>query len=200
MTDVPEWIDERLDPNLDYKLSQRHVVEVMLDAERPFFSIEQIRARVKPDVTKETVRNRLNELREIDVVAAETYPESITLYYVSHPESTWPLSPEGKDALAYDTPLDTLSTRDFLTLSNPAGIRTLVLAGLQLSLLLFAVGIVTAAFGVDLAVGSDLEWWTAAYNLFGVSLFLLLAERVAREVRSRGWTRHLPSRNSSTPK
>ncbi len=76
----------------------------MLDSGRPFLSAEQIRARVDPDVTKETVRNRLNELRSIDVVAAETYPESITLYYVDHPESNWPLSPEDRRKLAHETP------------------------------------------------------------------------------------------------
>ncbi len=107
-----------------------------------------------PTVSKGAVRNRLNELREIDIVAAETYPETITLYYVNHPESNWPLSPEGQRALAYDSPLDTLSLRDFLRLRNSAGIRTLVLAGFQLSLVLFCTGIVTAVFGIDAPVSA----------------------------------------------
>jgi len=141
MPPLPTWIDDRIDPALDKKLTQQHVVEVMLESERPFFSIQQLRARVKPTVSTETVRNRLDELREIDVVAAETYPDTITLYYVNHPESQWPLSPDGKRALAHDSPLETLSARDFLRLRNPAGIRTLVLAGFQLSLVLFCVGV-----------------------------------------------------------
>ncbi|UPM42265.1 hypothetical protein MW046_09875 [Halocatena salina] len=127
MAAIPNWIDGRIDRNLRNTLTQEHVVETMLDAERPFFSIRQLQARVKPEVSKATVRNRLNELQEINVVATETYPESVTLYYINHPESNWPLSPEGKRALTTDTPLDRLSTRDFLTMSDTAGIRTLVL-------------------------------------------------------------------------
>lgn len=184
MTALPKWIEERIDPDLDRKLTQRHVVETMIDAERPFFSSEQIRARVKPDVSKETVRLRLNELREIDVVAAEHYPESIALYYVNHPASNWPMSPEGKAALAHETPLDSLSLRDFVLLRNPAGIRTLVLAGFQLSLVLFALGIFTALLPVDPVITSDVGLWAVAANLFFLCLCLLFAERIARAIRS----------------
>ncbi|MCU4926431.1 hypothetical protein OB905_10600 [Halobacteria archaeon AArc-dxtr1] len=185
MTAIPPWIDSRLDPDRKKKLTQRHVVETMLDAERPLFSAEQIRARVRPDVSKETVRLRLTELREIDVVAAETYPESITLYYVNHPESNWPLSPEGKAALEHETPLESLSLADFVRLRNPAGIRTLVLAGFQLTLVLFVVGIPAAIFLADPIVQSDNGYWAAAGNLFVVCFVLLAAERVARRLRER---------------
>ncbi len=185
MSPLPPWTEDRIDTSLNKKLTQRHVVETMADAERPFFSAEQIRARVGPDVSKETVRNRLNELRELDVVAAETYPESITLYYVDHPESAWPLSPEGKEALSQETPLETLSFGDFVRLRNPAGIRTLVLAGFQLSLVLFALSFLVAPAPVDLAVQSDSAFMAAALNLFTVCVVLLVAERLARTVRTR---------------
>ncbi|WP_440764161.1 hypothetical protein [Natronorubrum sp. DTA7] len=186
MTSLPPWIDTRIDDDLNKKLTQRHVVETMLAADRPYFSAEQIRARVRPDVSKETVRLRLNELLEIDVVAAETYPESITLYYVNHPESQWPLSPEGKAALTYETPLDTLSVGDFVRLRNPAGIRTLVLAGFQLSLVLFAVGIVAPLLASDPIVQSSNAYWEVAGNLFVVCFVLLVLERIARNFRTDG--------------
>ena len=190
---LPSWIEDRTEFDLNKKLTQRHVVETMLEAERPFFSAEQIRARVQPAVSKETVRNRLDELREIDVVAAETYPESITLYYINHPESEWPLSPEGAEALSHSTPLETLSFADFVRLRNPAGIRTLVLAGFQLSLVLFVVGVVAAVAMVDPAIQSDNGFWAAAGNLFVLCLFLLLAERIARKVRTDGASGLLPT-------
>ncbi|MWV41064.1 hypothetical protein [Natrialba sp. INN-245] len=192
MTALPDWIDDRLDPELDKKLTQRHVVETMLNSGRPFLSAQQIRARVDPDVTKETVRNRLNELRSIDVVAAETYPESITLYYVDHPESNWPLSPEDRRKLAHETPLETLSLGDFVRLRNPAGIRTLVLAGFQLSLLLFCLGAIAAVLGIDPTVGSENGLWEAAGNLFLACLLLLFAERAARKIRADGLEGLLP--------
>ncbi|WP_256300712.1 hypothetical protein [Haloarchaeobius salinus] len=186
MTALPSWIDDRIDHDFTKKLTQEHVVETMLHADRPFFSASQIRARVTPEVSKETVRNRLNELRELDVVATEAYPDTITLYYIKHPESAWPVSPEGRQALAHETPLDTLSVTDFVRLRNPAGIRTLVLAGFQLSLVLFSLGAVTAALSVDIAIGSSIRLWAAAGNLFLVCLVLLFAERIARQLRGDG--------------
>lgn len=195
MTALPPWIDDRIDHDFTKKLTQEHVVETMLAAERPFFSAEQIRARVTPDVSKETVRNRLNELREIDVVATEAYPDTITLYYINHPQSAWPVSPEGQQALAHETPLDTLSVTDFVRLRNPAGIRTLVLAGFQLSLVLFSLGAVTAVLPVDPSIGSGVRLWGAAGNLFLVCLGLLFAERVARTLRAGGLGRLVPWSN-----
>jgi hypothetical protein len=186
MSALPPWIDDRIDHDFKKKLTQEHVVETMLHADRPFFSAEQIRARVTPEVSKETVRNRLDELRELDVVSTEAYPDTITLYYINHPDSSWPVSPEGRQALAHETPLDTLSVTDFVRLRNPAGIRTLVLAGFQLSLVLFSLGAVTAALSVDIALGSSIRLWAAAGNLFLVCLVLLFAERSARQLRGGG--------------
>ncbi|WP_282352328.1 hypothetical protein [Haloferax volcanii] len=186
MSALPSWIDERIDRNLDNTLSQEHVVTTMLKSDRPFFSLRQLHARIKPEVSRATVRNRLQELQTIDVVATETYPDSITLYYINRPESDWPLSPEGKRALHTDTPLDRLSTRGFLTLSDTAGIRTLVLAGLQLSLVLFALGGVLTIAGADVSsTQSDIVLWDTAVELLVISLALLLVERLARWVRDR---------------
>ena len=183
---IPSWIDDRIDRNLDNTLTQEHVVETMLESDRPFFSIRQLHARIKPDVSRATVRNRLRELQEIDVVATETYPDSITLYYLNHPESKWPVSPEGKRALNANTPLDRLSTRGFLTLSDTAGIRTLVLAGFQLSLVLFALGGVLTISGAGVSgTQSDIVLWDTAFDLLFVSLLLLVAERTVRWARSR---------------
>lgn len=185
MSTLPTWIEGRLDPNLDHKLTQRHVVETMLGVDRPFFSVTQLKVRLKPDVSVETVRNRLDELREIDVVAAETYPDSITLYYVNHPESNWPLSPEGHEALTRTNPLDRMSLGDFLRLRDPAGVRTLVLAGLQWSLVTFCLGIVLTSVGIDRLVTSTQSFWTTSISLLLVSLALLGAERAARWARER---------------
>ncbi|WP_330630112.1 hypothetical protein [Halocatena halophila] len=186
MTAIPSWIDDRIDRNLNNTLSQKHVIETMVGADRPYFSIRQLHARIKPDVTRATVRNRLNELQEIDIVATETYPDSITLYYIDHPESAWPLSPEGKRALQTTTPLDRLSARGFLTFSDTVGIRTLVLAGLQLSLVLFGVGSVLTVFGADSSiVQSDMFLWDTAVELILVSVSLLLTERAVRWMRER---------------
>ena len=95
---LPPWISEQLPENrrVNTKLTQRHVIETMHQSDRPFFSLQQIQQQIKPDVSKVTVRNRLDELEERGIIATETLADSLTLYYINHPESAWPLSPEGK--------------------------------------------------------------------------------------------------------
>jgi hypothetical protein len=188
---TPNWIDRRIDSNLDNTLTQEHVVETMLEADRPFFSSRQLASRVKPDVSKATVRNRLNELQELDVVATEAYPDSVTLYYIKYPDSEWPLSPEGKRALMAESPLDRLSTRGFLTLQDTVGVRTLVLAGFQLSLALLAAGSLLTILGFDPGLESDIALWATAFNVLVFSGILLVAERIVHRVRSRFGPLHL---------
>lgn len=178
VSELPGWIHNRLDRNLDNTLSQRHVVETMVDSERPFFSARQLQARVKPDVSKATVRNRLDELQEIDIVATETYPDSVTLYYINYRESNWPLSPAGKRAIAAEPPNARLSI-GFITVSDTAGFRLFVVAGLSLAfglstaVGLVLVGLLTGAGGLVESLGAAL----AAGGLFAgvVTLQLLVA-------------------------
>lgn len=190
MSELPDWIENRIDPALNNKLTQRHVVETMLNAERPLFSIRQLQARLKPDVGKGTVRNRLDELREIDVVAAEAYPESITLYHINHPESSWPLSPEGKRALADESPVENLSVIGVLTFRDSVGIRRMATAGIRLSVILFITGVIMSAFGIPAPIWGEHRMWTAAYLLLVVCFLLLVIERIATKVRTnRGMNR-----------
>ncbi|QAU14067.1 HTH domain-containing protein [Halorubrum sp. BOL3-1] len=98
---LPPWVSEQLpeDRRVNTKLTQQHVIETMYQSDRPFFSVQQIQQRLNPDVSKVTVRNRLDDLDERGIIATETLADSLTLYYINHPESEWPLSPEGKQAL-----------------------------------------------------------------------------------------------------
>ena len=193
VSELPNWIDNRIDRNLDNALTQEHVVETMVASERPFFSAKQLQARVKPDVSKATVRNRLNELQEIDVVATESYPDSVTLYSINYRESDWPLSPEGKRALAAEAPHDRLSI-GFLTVSDTAGFRVFVLAGLLLTALVSSLvsvvviglvqdggGLVEPA-GTVLAVGG-LAIGVTAFQLLLATLLLFVGERIVRSRR-----------------
>jgi len=190
VSELPSWIDNRLDQNLDNALSQKHVVETMVDSKRPFFSARQLQALVKPDVSKATVRNRLNELQEIDIVATETYPESVTLYYINYQESNWPLSPEGKEALAVEAPHDRLSI-GFLTVSDTAGFRIFVLAGLLVIVVLSSITSLVV-IGLLNDVEGSIESLAAvlgtgglfvgvtALQLLIASLFLFAGERIVR--------------------
>ncbi|WP_345779409.1 hypothetical protein [Natrinema sp. SYSU A 869] len=160
----------------------------------PSFSAFQLRAQIGPDASEGQVRNRLEELHERDVVAIETVPAATTLYYIdrlrraeSHhrprrAESHHPGEPRARSPA---NPLDHLSASDFLLLRESGAIRTLVLAGYQLSLVLFTLGIVLSAAGLDAPVHSDHGLWTAALNLLLFCVVIRIAERTARRVRSR---------------
>ncbi|WP_319004345.1 hypothetical protein [Natrinema amylolyticum] len=70
-------------------------------------------------------------------------------------------------------------------LREPDAIGTLVLAGYQLSLVLFTLGTVLAAAGLEAPIHSDHALWTAALNLLLLCVAIRLAERTARRLRSR---------------
>lgn len=147
------------------------------------FSVSELRDRIGPDASEAPVRERLDELRDRGVVAAETYPAGTTLYYVDPPGDT------GRSAAAAPrssaNPLDRLSARDFLLLRNSEGIRTIVLAGYQLSLVLFALGLALSVGGLEAPVRGGHGLWTAAWNLLAVCVGLRVAELVAARVRER---------------
>lgn len=138
---LPPWISDDLpaDKRVNTKLTRRHVVEKMYQADRPFFSLQQIQERIKPDVSKVTVRNRLTELEDCGVVATESFADSLTLYYLDHPESEWPLSPEGKEALTADETTATHPLREFV--AHPR-VRLVVREELLRSIAWAALGLV----------------------------------------------------------
>ena len=113
---LPPWISEQLPDQrrVNTKLASRHVVETMHEADRPYFSLQQIHQRIKPDVSKVTLRDRLDELEECGIVATESFADTLTLYYFDHPESEWPLSPEGKRALNQESGDTENPLREFL--------------------------------------------------------------------------------------
>ena len=113
---LPPWISDQLpeDRRVNTKLTEQHVVETMFQADRPYFSIQQIQDRIKPDTSKVTVRDRLYELEERGIVATESFSDTMTLYYIDHPESEWPVSPEGKQALNEDSVVEENPLREFV--------------------------------------------------------------------------------------
>lgn len=137
---LPPWISEQLPDNgrVNTKLTQQHVIESIYQADRPFFSLQQIQQRIKPDVSKVTVRNRLDELEEQGIIATETFDSSLTVYYINHPESDWPLPPEGKQVLNRESAETTDPLREFLQhprvhlILREELLRSIVWAGLGL--------------------------------------------------------------------
>jgi hypothetical protein len=69
---------------------------------------------------------------------------------------------------------------------DTAGVRTLALAGLQLTLLLLALGAVLTIAGLDVgSTTSDVVFWGTAFDLLAISLGILVIERLVRWLRQR---------------
>jgi len=183
MPDRPAWIDDRLQPNVRNKLTQTHVVDSMLESERPFFSITQLEAELKPDVDRGTIRNRLTELQELDIVTEHAYP-GVSLFHIKHPESEWPLSPEGKRALDGQTRLDTISITDLLTLRDTKAIDTIVTSGAYLAMLMIFLSMFMTSAGISAPIESSHGVLTAALHLLMLVISILLLRWVVNGVRN----------------
>jgi hypothetical protein len=69
---------------------------------------------------------------------------------------------------------------------DTAGVRTLALAGLQLTLLLLALGAVLTIAGLDVgSTTSDIALWGTAFDLLLISIGILVVERLVRWLRRR---------------
>lgn len=183
MTDRPGWIDDRLQQNVRNKLTQTHVVDTMLESERPFFSITQIEAEIKPEVDRGTIRNRLTELQELDIVSEQAYP-GVSLFHINHPESDWPLTPEGKRALNGETRLETLSTKDLVTLKDDRAINTIVLSGIYLSGALMFVGALMITADIPAPIETNHQVFTASVILFIFVFGILWLRWAVETIRS----------------
>lgn len=183
MSALPPWIERRIDRGTDFDAIRVGLVESLLQTDQPFLSTKQLCTDVFPDIEDEILLEQLDELRASDIVATTSYDEPATLHYIRDPDSEQPPA-EADRPLTASNPLDKLSLRRFLTMRDTAGVRTLVLAGFQLSLLLLTLGSVLTVLGVDPGAKSDLVLWDTAFDLFGVCLLLLVTERVVHRVRS----------------
>lgn len=188
MPDPPNWAETQIDRTPDDTLTQEAVIEALLDADRPSLSIRELQARVDPDASTATVRNRLEELHEFDIVATETAPDAVTRYYVDDRESTRPRSLDG-DRLLTDSPQDRLSIGPF-SVSSSAGLAMLGAASLALVVLggvlgaigvalLFDVGEVAEVLGSLLVIGA-FALLVSLVKLLGAGVVVLVTDRVTR--------------------
>jgi VIT1/CCC1 family predicted Fe2+/Mn2+ transporter len=190
MSDRPEWIDDRLHPEQTRKLSSDHAVDTMLEAPRPIFSAKQLSKRVNVDIDRETARNRLEELRERDIVAREDYEEPI--YYVEHPDSKWPLSPEGKRALDRDSPLEDMSIKELVLLRDQAALRSLTISSMYLGIgFFFLSGVIGGIDPAILTTETQEIFSMTAVSLLFTGIFLLLVGKFASWVGKRDIVRNI---------
>ena len=97
MSELPDWIEQKLEDNIQRDLMQRPVVEAIWNAEEPYLSRKLIQHRVEEQVDdnfdKSTVISRLSELSELDVLMSDDVCGG-TMYWIYDDRSNWPIPPD----------------------------------------------------------------------------------------------------------
>lgn len=92
--DLPEDIESRIDTaDYDLDLTQGHVALEFVHGDRSFYNVAQMHAALGRDVSTDTVRARLDELHERDVLSRQQVNNG-NIYWLNQPESDWPIPPD----------------------------------------------------------------------------------------------------------
>lgn len=92
--DLPNEIKSRIDPgSYDMELTQRHVALEFVHGDRPFYSVAQMHAALGSDVSSDTVRSRMDELEEREVLKSEQVNNG-SIYWLIGDTSEWPIPPD----------------------------------------------------------------------------------------------------------
>ena len=91
---LPSEIESRIEEaDFNKKLTQRHVALEFIHGDRPFYNVTKMKAALDSDADKDTVRTRLNELHERDVLTREQLNNG-NVYWLNSEESSWPIPPD----------------------------------------------------------------------------------------------------------
>ena len=92
--ELPDWISSRIEePNYNKDLTQKRVAEEFVFGDRPFYNVSQMHAALGGSVSDDTVRTRLKELNERDVLQLQEVNNG-KIYWLDRPESSWPIPPD----------------------------------------------------------------------------------------------------------
>jgi len=92
--DLPDWIKSRIEKgSYDMDLTQRHVALEFVHGDRPFYNVAQMHAALGSDVSSDTVRSRMDELHERDVLVRQQLNNG-NVYWLNRNESDWPIPPD----------------------------------------------------------------------------------------------------------
>lgn len=163
-TDLPDWIDDRLkfDPNL--KIQQRDVARILVQGGRPYYGLKLLEAEL--DVHRDTIRERLDEMEELDVVRKERVNKG-EVYWINHDGSEWPIPPDIGD----------VSSTDEMTVSKFFSQKYIILLSVGVLLSIFAgpiiwVGTLQSANYLSLPVSTEFILAGGLSTIFVSMLFI----------------------------
>lgn len=92
--ELPEDIESRLDTaNFDKELTQKHVALEFVHGDRPFYNVTKMHAALGSDVSSDTVRARMDELHERDILERRKINNG-KIYWLRSEDSNWPIPPD----------------------------------------------------------------------------------------------------------
>ncbi len=167
-------LDVRLEHDLSKDLRQREVLEVMLKEEQPVFSAYQIQQLLDSTVSDKTVRRRLKELVELNVVKRYQFNRK-NLYYVNDQRSAHAVPGDLHDV---ELPKQS-SFWDTFLLREPGSLDWMVNSSMVLFFHLILLGAANEALGNPIIVSGENEFVTAAILVMMASLFVVLGKSVS---------------------
>lgn len=91
MTEIPDWIEEKITFDRNRDVQDRHIVEVFLESDRPYLSSRAVATEI--GLTKQGTRPRLEELEEIRVLDGDTVAGG-RIFWIHDDRSEWPIPPD----------------------------------------------------------------------------------------------------------
>lgn len=88
MTEIPDWIDEKISFDNSREVQDRRIVEVFLESDRPYSSSRRVSDKI--GLTKEATSPRLEELVELGVLDGDTIAGG-RIFWIRDDRSEWPI-------------------------------------------------------------------------------------------------------------
>ncbi len=174
-------LEVQLEHDLSKDLRQREVIEVMLTEDQPVFSVYQIQQHLDSTVSDKTVRRRLKELVELNVVKRYQFNRK-NLYYINDSRSEHAVPGD-----LHDVELPSQSSFwDMFLLREPGAIDWMVNSSIMMFLYLALLGTVNETLGTPITVSSDNEFITAAILVMMTLLFIILVKSILPTIRKIG--------------
>lgn len=169
MTEIPDWIDEKISLNPQREVQDSAIVEVFLESDRPYLSSNQVATEI--EMSKPGVGPRLDELEEIGVLDSESAAGG-RVYWIRDERSDWPIPPDITVAAGKND----ITIRELL--GSIHGIYGVVAVGSTMfSSLIFSAYVVLARFEVSAPVvgNSGLILAGLLASIFGLGFLILSA-------------------------
>jgi len=173
MTDLPTYLEDRIEFDPKRELQHRDVVEVMWNTEQPYFTRRAVEQLLDGVYSDDVVNDRLNELSEVNAIKTDKLGNT-HLYYINRPESEWPVPSDIE--IADGGTVEGVNVVDLVTLKDRQALRDIATGqAITANAFLFAAVGGGLAFGtLPISSGNPLMQTTILLLTVAIILILLV--------------------------